>query len=53
MGPVIVEGWGSVEDDDAGSREPRATAIATMTTRSPATRFRRIRIRRVGRAGRR
>jgi hypothetical protein len=48
----------ALEDDDAGEGEdpsnwwPRAAAIATMATSTPATRVQRIRIRRVvARAG--
>jgi hypothetical protein len=42
----------AVEDEDAGKWEPRAAAITAMTTSRPATRIRRIWIRRaVGRAG--
>jgi hypothetical protein len=51
-GEDAVEGEGTVKDDDTSDLEPRAAAIATMTTSRPATRIVRIRIRRVvGRAG--
>jgi hypothetical protein len=47
-----VENEGAVEDEDAGTRSPRAAAIAAPTTSRPATRNHRIRIGRVGvRAG--
>ena len=42
MGDAAVE-----DDDDASNWEPRAAAIAAMTTSRPATRILRIRIRRV------
>jgi hypothetical protein len=42
-----VEGERTVKDDDTSDLEPRAAAIATMTTSRPATRILRIRIRRV------
>jgi hypothetical protein len=49
MGGAAVED----EDEDASNWEPRAAAIAAMTTSAPAARILRIRIRRVvGRAGR-
>ena len=45
-------GDAAVEDEDASNWEPRAAAIATMTTSRPARRILRIRIRRVvARAG--
>jgi hypothetical protein len=40
-------GDAAVEDEDASNWEPRAVAIAAMTTSRPATRIQRIRIRRV------
>ena len=43
MGDAAVED----EDEDASNWEPRAAAIAAMTTSRPATRILRIRIRRV------
>ncbi len=42
MGSAAVED----EGEDASSWEPRAAAIAAMTTSKPATRILRIRIRR-------
>ena len=49
---VTVEGEGTVKDDDTSDLEPRAAAIATMATSTPAARRLRIRIRRVvARAG--
>jgi hypothetical protein len=41
----------AVEDEEASNWEPRAAAIAAMTTSRPAARILRIRIRRVLRAG--
>jgi len=44
-------GDAAVEDEDASNWEPRAGAVAAMTTSRPATWIQRIRIRRVvGRA---
>jgi hypothetical protein len=40
-------GDAAVEDEDGSNWEPRAAAIAAMTTSMPATRILRIRIRRV------
>jgi hypothetical protein len=47
MGDAAVEDDDAVEGEDAGNWWPRAAAIATITTSRPATRIRRIRIRRV------
>jgi hypothetical protein len=52
MGDATLEDRDAVEGEDASNWEPRAAAIAAMTTSRPATRILRIRIRRiVGRAG--